>query len=229
MSCAPCSWNGSAMLPRHVMGALDEIGDDHVVADALAAVGARIAAHAAEVEPRDRRQRTRLPVTHSGPPRCRDTGCGHCGHAPACPRRWPTAPCPTGTPKRTIGSSGGDRLERDLVRRAGCAPAPPPRHRPASTRHLAGGDVAAAPRRHCRQSASTTILARRSIGSPLCRAAARRSAFIISSAAAAVGLANVAGRRPAAARRQADQLHAQLVEIAVAARIFASRCWAHSL
>ena len=34
------------------MGALDEIGDDDVVADALAAVLARIAAHRGEVEPR---------------------------------------------------------------------------------------------------------------------------------------------------------------------------------
>ena len=55
--------------PRDVVGALDEVGDEDVVADPDAAVCARVATHAREVGPdRDRSRRGASPTL-------RDSGC----------------------------------------------------------------------------------------------------------------------------------------------------------
>src|SRR5262245_61295808 len=67
--------------------------------------------------------------------------------------------------------------------------------------------------------ASLTMLARRSIGIPVLEP--RHSGLLHHrQRSSAVALADIAGGRPAAARRQPDELHAELIEIPIAARIF---------
>ena len=135
MSCAPSISIGLRDAARDVMRALDQIGDDHVVADALAPVGAQDSRASPLCRPAGG------PI-HSGPHRWSRywlRTLWTCTSRPVCDRRAGDA---DGTPKRMMRSPCGDR-----ARARSCGPAEsssPASDRAAAAvaRRLAGRDVA---------------------------------------------------------------------------------------
>ena len=182
-----------------------------------------IAAHRRQVGAADAAARP-CDVTHSGPRHCRGTGSARCGRAPACP----AAISDCGDADRHAEADDllavRDRPERDLV----------------AERDRLGGR--ARPGRVAERAASPAAISRDGDADIValsqhddirrqchrlpfrCAAKPRHAGRLHhGQRLAAIALAHVARRRPAAARRQADQLHAELVEIAVAARVVRAR------